>query len=389
MRILHTADWHIGKLVNGFSMLDDQRYMLGQLLTLIKEEKPDALIVAGDIYDRSVPPADAVELLDEFFTTVALDLNVPLLVISGNHDSPERLNFASKLLKSRGLHIVGANKNEPIIKVPLNDEHGPLNVYLVPFADPQHVRYYYDDLSIRTYDDAMSKLVSEIRKGDFSKEERNILVTHGFITAMNQEVEESESERPLSIGGTDHIDVNHFDDFDYVALGHLHGPQKVKHDHVRYSGSLLKYSFSEVNQNKSVTMVKFDVDGYKGYELIPLQPKRDLRIIEGRLQDLIKREFYSQTNCEDYLQVVLTDRGELIDPIHTLRSVYPNVMQLIRNNTIENLDSRTKATGEFKNKTKLELFSEFYENLTGKAIDKKQNDLLIDVITKAEKEYNV
>ena len=385
MKIIHTGDWHIGKIVNEFSMIEDQKFYLDRLIELLEEERADAFIIAGDIYDRSVPPAEAVELLDNVLSKIILELNIPVLAISGNHDSPERLSFGSKLLKDKGLYIEGTFKKE-IRKVTIKDEFGNVNFYLLPFVDPAKVRLIYKNDEIRTYDDAMKFLVNELEK-DINKDERNVLITHGYVTFNMEDKENkgdlelSDSERPLSIGGTDLIDGRNFDLFNYVALGHLHRPQKVGGNRIRYSGSLLKYSVSECEQNKSIPIITLDENGEVEVELRKLQVLRDMRVVEGPLEKLIDRDTHKGENLNDYIFANLTDEGEVIDAISKLRAVFPNVMGLKMVNSREkNVDSKTSAGNNFRDKSESELFTDFYLSIKGKEMDQERIEVLNKVL---------
>ncbi|MDD7796032.1 exonuclease SbcCD subunit D [Clostridium sp. 'White wine YQ'] len=396
MKFIHTGDWHIGKIVNEFSMLQDQRFMLNQLVDIIKMEEPSALIIAGDLYDRSVPPADAVELLDEIFNKIIMELKVPILAIAGNHDSPERLSFGSSLLKDSGLHLEGILQSK-IRKVNLKDEHGNINFFLMPYGDPAYVRELYGDSEIKTHEDAVKKIIDNI---DLNEDERNVLVAHGYVTNMKNTEEEEEdefmraglitssSERPLSIGGTDLISAGIFEKFNYVALGHLHGPQKVGSDKIRYSGSLLKYSFSEVNQRKGVTVVEIDDKGEVKVDFKQIKPLRDMRIIKGPIKELISPEVYEIGDKEDYIQAILTDQGEVYDPISKLRAVYPNIMALAKENSINEDSSITSAKEGYKDKDKLELFNEFFESIEGRKLTAEQRsymEVALDTLWKEDK----
>ncbi|MGL5616954.1 MAG: exonuclease SbcCD subunit D [Sarcina sp.] len=391
MKIIHTADWHIGKVVNEISMLEDQKYILNRLVQCLKEEKPDALVIAGDLYDRSVPPARAVELLDKYLDLIIGELKIPVLAIAGNHDSGERLNFMSSILKKQGFHIVG-EINDEVETVTLNDTDGEVDFYLIPYGDPAVIREVYSDEAVKNHEDAMKKIIESINlKRDMKK--RAVVVAHGYVTNMSikdsstreellkeSNLELSDSERPLSIGGTDIISGKVFEGFNYVALGHLHGPQKVGSDKIRYSGSLLKYSFSEERQNKSITIVNINKDGEVDVELKDLKPLRNMRVIRGKLKELTKREFYENNNCDDYVFALLTDEGDLHEPISTLRAVYPNIMGL-RRDSDRTLDyEKIELNVKERQKSKIELFKDFYENVTEKEIDEDSIKLMIDLI---------
>lgn len=404
VKIIHTSDWHIGKVVNEISMLEDQIHILDEIIDILNEEKPHVLVIAGDLYDRSVPPASAVEVLDGFLNKIVLELKIPIISIAGNHDSPERLAFASGMLKKQKFHMQGVLKDE-IEKVTLRDEYGEVDFYLVPYADPAIVRHVYKAENIKSHDDAMKKII-EIIEEKMDKNKRNVLVTHGYVTFMGESSDEnmalreaaideegrkvraglevSESERPLSIGGTDLISGKHFSSFNYVALGHLHGAQKVGSDRIRYAGSLLKYSFSEERQKKSVTIVDLNKDGEVNVALKSLNPIRDMRTIKGDLDYLTSPEFYEKLNKEDYIYALITDDGEVLDPMLKLRAVYPNVMGLRRESS-RSLEEENLVRGNHKTKTKLELFEEFYENITLKTFDEERKEVISEVLEEVQR----
>lgn len=417
MKIIHTGDWHIGKIVNEFSMIEDQEFILEQLIKVMEEEKPDALVIAGDLYDRSIPPVEAVELLDGVFSRILLELKIPILAIAGNHDSAERLSFGSKILTKKGLHIAGVFDKD-IKKVVLQEEKGPVNFFLVPYADPREVKHIFEDEEISTHDSAMNKIIEKIKE-NMNDDERNVMIAHGYVTFMKEKaldtseksgieglqdgikdengledgegehrragLQTSDSERLLSIGGTDLVSGKYFSCFNYTALGHLHGQQKVGSDKMRYSGSLLKYSFSETNHKKGVTIVDIDEKGEVSIQLKELIPKRDMRIIKGPLNELIDPAIYGGTNVEDYIYAVLTDEGELMDPISKLRAVYPNIMGLHREDGREKEESKTSAAAGYQNKSKLQLFEEFYQSISGKELTEEKFDLIKDIIEEVER----
>lgn len=383
MKIIHTGDWHIGKVVNEFSMLEDQEYILNGLISVIENEKPDALVIAGDIFDRSIPPVDAVELVDRVFNTVLLELKVPILAIAGNHDSAERLSFASRILTNNGLHIAGTFDGN-IRKVILKDGFGPVSFYLLPYSDPRTIRHILQDDEISTHDDAMKKLV-EIVGQAVGEDERRVMITHGYITYLGGQAEcTSESERPLSIGGTDIVNSSYFDVFNYTALGHLHAPQRAGADNIRYSGSLLKYSFSEVNQKKGINVVEIDDVGKTTVRLMELKPKRDMRIIKGPIDELLRPEVYEDTNTDDYIYAILTDKGELIDPISKLRSIYPNIMGLTKESNVTRDENKTSASEGYKSRSKIELFQEFYSSIQGESLDSEGLKVMERIIGEVE-----
>ena len=398
MKIIHTGDWHIGKIVNEFSMIDDQRYILNELIKLINFEKPDVLIIAGDIYDRSIPPVEAVDLLNEVFSKILIDNKVKIVAISGNHDSGERVSFGSKILEKEGLYIQGIIEDE-IKSITIDDEEGSVNFYMIPYVDPAILRRKFNNPEIRNHNDAMKELINRI-KPSLNEGERNIVVTHGYVTykrkdAMDKDVENlyelaelevSDSERPLSIGGTDLIDSDNFDCFDYVALGHLHGRQKVGREEIRYSGSLMKYSFSEINHKKGVVII--EIDGNKNINIRQeeLSPKRNMRIIKGPLDELIKAGLEDCSNREDYIQAILTDEGEIIDPIGKLRSAYPNIMILKREEKKNIGTSLTAASKGYKSKSELELFEEYYDRLGSGEFTEEKKEVIRNVVNEVFRE---
>lgn len=387
MKIFHTGDWHIGKIVNQVHMTEDQAYALDNLVELMAAEKPDVLIIAGDIYDRGVPPVEAVELLDNILSKILLELQIPVLIVSGNHDSPDRLGFGSNILRAKGLHIAGRFEAE-IRRVTLEDEHGPVNFYLVPYAAPAVVKDILGREDISDHDTALKAIV-EVIKENWAPAERNILIYHGFVRGSS-ELELSESEKPLSLislGGADYVNVAHFTDFAYTALGHLHGPQSAGQERVRYSGSLLKYSFSETSQHKAFTIVKIGADGIVETEYRSLKTLRDMRKIKGQLQALLNPAVYRDTNVEDYLHVTLTDEGELLEPMAKLRQVYPNVLALeFAAKERQAGEDKTSAGEGYKQKTKLELFRDFYCDITGREFTPAKERLVAQVIEEVENE---
>ena len=389
MKIFHTGDWHIGKSVNGFYMTEDQEFIMEQFYDEIKKQKPDVVLIAGDLYDRSVPPVQAVELLNKVLGKIVRNLKTPIIAVAGNHDSNERIDFASELLRDSGLYISGT-LNREIQKITINDEYGPVNFYPIPYADPPIVRDLFEDESIKNHDEAMKKIISTITSS-MDKDERNVSIAHGYVTYIKEddgldfELEESESEKPLSIGGTEHISTAYFDAFNYTALGHLHGPQKVGSNKIRYSGSLLKYSFSETKQKKGITIVNLDDKGEVEIDFYEFKPRRDFRIITGELKELIKNDVSNIENKEDYIKVVLTDKGELLDPMAKLRSVYPNVMELVREERIRLTPNSGTVAINVREKSKLSLFESFYEDMTTEKCSEHEIEVMTKIIGKAEK----
>ena len=365
MKIFHLSDLHLGKRLNEYSLIDDQRYILDQVLTLVDGHKPDAVLIAGDVYDKTVPSASAVELFDYFLCALA-DRNVSVFIISGNHDSAERLAFAGKLLKDNGVFVskVYDGVVEPIT---LTDEFGEVNFYLLPFIKPISVRTAFNMEGVETYTDAI-RLAVEKMQVNYSK--RNVLLSHQFVTGAT----ESGSET-VSVGGADNADVDAFGEFDYIALGHIHGAQTVKGSVARYSGTPLKYSFSETEHVKSVTVVDMKEKGDTVISELPLKPIRDLVKIRGKYNEIMSKDFYAGTTLErDYVHVTLTDEEDIIEVISKLRTVYKNLMK------IEYDNARTKKNANFGESVLVaelspeELFSEFFTLQNNKEMSDKQRD---------------
>jgi len=356
MKLLHIADLHIGKRVNEFNMIDDQKYILEQILQITGEEKPDGILIAGDVYDKSQPSAEAVELLDEFLTKLTA-FGQPVFMISGNHDSPERLGFGSRIMQKNGLYIAGVF--DGVLKsVPLEDEHGTVNIYLLPFLKPAMVKSFFEQ-PIDSYDEAVRAVISAAKIND---QQRNILLAHQFVVYETQQPERSESES-LSVGGLDNVDVSAFDAFDYVALGHLHRSQRIGRDTVRYAGSPLKYSFSETRHQKSATLLELGVKGKLLIHQLPLIPLHDLREIKGPIAELLRIGREEPDGAEDYIHATLTDEEEIYDAIGQLRQVYPNLMVLDfeSSRTRQAVFSQIAASGDVAVKSPMDLFAAFYQ----------------------------
>ena len=371
MKFLHLSDLHLGKRVNEFSMLEDQEFILKKILNIIDEQKPDAVIIAGDVYDKSVPSAEAVELFDDFLVRLSRR-NLSVFVISGNHDSPERIAFGGRLMDKSGIYMspVYGGKVEPIT---LTDRQGEINVYMLPFVKPSQVRRFFPDREILSYTDAVRIAVEEMNI-DTSK--RNLLITHQFVTGANR----TESEE-VSVGGSDNVDASVFADFDYVALGHIHRAQKCGGEYIRYSGTPLKYSFSEAGDKKTVTTIELGAKGDIALDFFPLVPKRDMVEIKGTYEELILKSFWENTSYgEDYMHITLTDEEDIPDVLTKLRIVYKNIMKLDYDN------KRTRAMNEIsgaeavKDKSPFELFSEFYALQNGQPLSEEQADFVADLI---------
>ena len=351
MKFIHLSDLHLGKRVTEISMTDDQAYILTQILNIIDAEHPDAVVIAGDVYDKSVPPAEAVTLFDGFLCRLA-ERKLPVLIISGNHDSPERLAFGGRLMEGAGIHLspVYDGKVEPVT---LSDSHGDVHFWLLPFVKPAHVKRYFPDAGIESYTDALRTAVEHMGV-DFTA--RNVLVTHQFVTGAAT----CESEE-ISVGGSDNVDISVFGGFDYVALGHLHGPQNILSNRIRYCGTPLKYSFSEAGHHKSVTVVELGEKGSLHLQTIPLNPRHDLREIRGTFAELTDKSFYQGTAVEDYLHIILTDEEDVPEAVGQLRVIYPNLMKLSYDNTRTRTNRVIDAAEDVKRKPPLELFEELYE----------------------------
>lgn len=358
---MHLGDLHFGKMVNGFSMIEDQEYVIEQIKAYLKQYQPDALLLAGDIYDRSVPPARAVALYNQFLKDILIELKIPILAVAGNHDGVDLIGFGQELFEVANYYVAGPFTNV-MKKVTLEDEFGPVHFHLLPFADYAVVREAMEDPSIKSLNDAMSAIMEA---NPIDKSERNVLLTHAFVVGSEEPLE-SESEKKLVVGGKESVQASLLSHFDYVALGHLHRTQKVGSDRIRYSGSLLKYSFSEEHYQKSMTMIDLDAEGNISVELLPLTPKRDMRTLEGNLEDLLHHVNPDQR--DDYLRVVLTDEGELLEPMAKLRQVYPNVMMLEIKRRFEVFKGSQLSLEARQSKNPQQLFADFYEHHRGEGL---------------------
>lgn len=378
MKLIHLSDLHIGKRVNEFSMLEDQEYILKKIINVIDDEKPDAVLIAGDVYDKSVPSAEAVQLFDSFLTDLA-KRKLHTFIISGNHDSAERLAFGGRLMELSGVHMspVYSGNVEP---VSLEDENGKVNFYILPFIKPANVRRFFEEEAIESYTDAVRIAVENM---NINTAERNVIVTHQFVTGA----ERSESEE-VSVGGSDNVDAIVFDGFDYVALGHIHGPQNIGSERIRYCGTPLKYSFSEVKHNKSVTVVNLGKKGELEIRTVPLTPKHDMRKIKGKYDDIVLKENYEGTDTDDYMHITLTDEDDIPDALGKLRSIYPNLMKIDYDNKRTRSSSNLDVTDNIEQKSPLELFCELYEKQNGQTMSDEQltfSKQLIESIWEGEK----
>lgn len=376
MKFIHTSDWHIGRLFHNMSLLDDQKHVLAQLVEHVKNHEVDALIVAGDIYDRSVPPASAVKVLDDTLHQLCEELSVPVIMIPGNHDSAVRVSFGSRQLKGAGLHILGDLENvaEPIV-IPSKD--GDVSFYGIPFNNPEMVRNAFS-VDVRSFDDAHTFMVEKIKES-WDPSQRNVLISHCFIDGS----QESDSERPLSIGGSDRVSFEPCLDFDYVALGHLHAPQKRGAEHIRYSGSIMKYSFSEQLQKKGVTLVELDKNDGAICTHLPLIPLRDMRIIEGEMSELIDKG-RTDPNSDDYVLVRINDTKAIMDAMAMIREVYPNALKLEKT-AIQRSNSVVLSRDQIK-RNELDMFHDFFEQVQGESMTAEQGKLMTEIVSSLHKE---
>ena len=370
MKLIHLSDLHIGKRVNEVSMVEDQEYILLQILQIIDEEKADAVLIAGDVYDKSVPSAEAVTLLDDFLCRLAAR-KIPVLIISGNHDSPERLAFAGRLLDANGIHISPVYDGD-LQPVTLTDEYGDVDFWLLPFLKPAHVKRFYPDEGIESYTDALRVALS---KTDRDPKKRHVLLTHQFVTGSVT----CDSEE-LSVGGSDNVDASVFEGFDYVALGHIHGPQNIGSNRIRYCGTPLKYSFSECAHQKSVTVVHLGKPGSIQLQLRPLIPKHDLCQLRGSFTQLTDKDTYTGTGTRDYLHIILTDEADIPEAIGRLRLIYPNLMKLSYDNTRTRANQIIDGAEAVQTKTPLELFDELYTLQNNQPMNQEQRSFMKGLI---------
>lgn len=377
LKVLHLSDLHLGKRLNGFSMLEDQEYILEQILRITYEEQPQAVIIAGDVYDKAVPPAEAVRLLDDFLVRLS-ETGAAVMMISGNHDSADRLAFGGRLLSRSGVYLSGVYSGQTP-PVTLQDEYGPVHFYLLPFIRPSDVRRFDPEAQTGSYTEALRSAVEAM---SIDSAERNVLAAHQFVTgAVAGDSEE------LSVGGLDNVDGAVFDCFDYTALGHIHGPQNIGSERLRYCGTPLKYSFSEASQTKSVTVVELleKKPGEKcGIRIStrPLVPLRDLVEIKGLYDELVSKDFYSKLNTEDYYHVTLTDEEDVLDAMGKMRTIYKNIMLLDYDNTRTRSSGQLSAAADMEQKSPVQLFEEFYEQVNGRAMSQAQQEMSRRMIEK-------
>lgn len=372
MKFIHLSDLHLGKRVNEFSMIEDQKYILTKIVNVIDDEKPDGIFIAGDVYDRSVPSEEAMQLWDDFLNRIA-KRNIPVFAISGNHDSAIRFSEHSQLIESAGIYLapVFSGGVEP---VSLEDEHGKINIFMLPFVKPVTVRPYYPDAEINNYTDALKTVIDSMK---VDESERNILIAHQFVTGATK----CESEE-VSVGGLDNVNSDVFDCFDYVALGHIHGKQRIGRAEVRYCGTPLKYSFSEKDHVKSVTIVEFQEKGKVEIRETELIPQHDMREIRGTYSELSAKDNYEGTAVEDYIHAVLTDEEDVLDAMAKLRIIYPNLMKLSYDNRRTRENRVIDDTIDVESKSPMQLFEEFYEIQNNQPMSEEQSEFTKNLIEK-------
>lgn len=372
MKIIHLSDLHLGKSVYEFPMIEDQAYILKKILGIIDNEKPQCILIAGDVFDRTIASTEALHLFDDFLVKL-VKRNLDVFIISGNHDSADRLSFASRLIDGSGVHISGLFNGE-VSKYIVSDKYGDVNIFLLPFIKPVSVKRFFPDAEINSWTDALNAVIKDMT---IDSSVRNIILSHQFITGAST----SDSEE-IKVGGADNVDASVFDIFDYVALGHLHRPQDVGRDTVRYCGTPLKYSFSEANQDKSISIIELKEKGSISIHQVPLVPKRDMVEIKGKYLEITEKNYYEKYNRDDYFHITLTDEDDQPDAIGKLRIIYPNLMRLDYDN------KRTKSNREMTDSadasllTPIELFETLYKEQNNQDLSEKQREYLGEVIDK-------
>jgi len=377
MRFIHTSDWHLGRLFFGEALTEEQAALLGEFVSLAKDLKPDAILISGDVYDRSVPPADAVELLDDVLAKLVLDCGIPVLMIAGNHDSGPRLAFGNRFFGKNRLHVCSSVRPG---SVTLTDAWGPVKVLLVPYADTAAVRLELGDESVTDADAAINRRMQR-HEQTLGPKGRSVAMVHAFLTGGQA----SESERPLSVGGTGAVSAEHFDSFNYVAMGHLHRPQQMETGRLTYSGSLMKYSFDEATQKKGLYWVELDGEGKLRQEFLPLAPRRDVRIVEGLFNDLMRGPQNGE-NPDDYLSITLLDEAPVIQAIHRLRTLYPKTMEINYRYQQEALQLTPGQRPDHRSLSGMELFESFTEWSTQKPLSGKQREVMSAFLTDTARE---
>ncbi len=385
MRLLHLSDLHLGKKLNEFSLLEDQKYILRQIVEIAAAERPDAVLLAGDIYDKSVPATDAVQLCDDFITALA-DLEISVCVISGNHDSPERLAFGARLLRSSGVHVASCYSGAPQ-KLTLRDAYGDVNIYLLPFLKPALVRHYLDKEAAARIISYHTALQAAVARLDLDTSQRNVLVAHQFITGALTAGSEA-----VNVGGLDNVGAEIFEGFDYVALGHIHNAQNINGERIRYAGAPLKYSFAEWRQQKSVTLAELGEKGSLRIRELPLRPWRDLRTLKGSYDELMQRDFYKDFSFDsdgrllDFYHVTLTDEEDVLDAALKLQSVYKNLLQLAYDNKRTRLDNEVEAAEAAELRSPAELIGEFYALQNNQELGQEQKQFVAALLERLEEE---
>ncbi len=370
MKFIHLSDLHIGKRVNEVSMMEDQKYILGQILEKIEDIRPDAVLISGDVYDKSVPSAEAVALFDDFLVALA-EKNLAVFIISGNHDSAERLAFGGRLMEDKGIYLSPVYDGS-ITPITLKDEYGSVHFWLLPFLKPAHVKRFYPQETIASYTDACAVAVQNM---EIDRSQRNVLLCHQFVTGSAT----CDSEE-ISVGGSDNVDAAVFADFDYVALGHIHGPQNIGSHRIRYCGTPLKYSFSEANHKKSITVVELGKKNELWVDTVPLIPRHDMRQIRGSYEEITARSFYKDMKVDDYLQITLTDEEDVPEAVSRLRVIYPNLMKLVYDNTRTRSAAVVEGALDVQKKSQLQLFDELYEIQNGQSMNDIQRDFIQELI---------
>ena len=380
MRFLHTADLHIGKRVNEFSMLEDQEYILRQILKTADKEQVEAVLIAGDVYDKQVPSAEAVRLFDWFLTQLN-SRKLPVFVIGGNHDSVERLSFGAQIMEESGVYLTQSYDGK-VVPVRLEDEYGPVNLWMLPFLKPAMVKRFFSEQDIVTYQDALETVIGNM---ELNREERNLLIAHQFVTGAVTGGSEDSVE--VFVGGVENVDASVFADFDYVALGHIHRAQSAGGERIRYSGTPLKYSFSEIRHEKSVTIAELKEKGSLTVHQEPLKPLHDMREIRGSYEELVLRENYQGTDLEDYLHVILTDENDIPDVIGRLRSIYPNIMKLDYDNQRTRRNQELMKEEAAVEQSPMELLGQFFSQQNNQEMSPEQTEYartLMETIRKEE-----
>ena len=370
MKLIHLSDLHIGKRVNEVSMIEEQEYILKQILEVIDVEKPGAVLISGDVYDKSVPSAEAVTLFDDFLCSLA-ERNQQVFIFSGNHDSAERLAFGGRLMEDKGIHLSPVYDGN-IAPITLSDEHGDVRFWLLPFLKPAHVKRFYPDEGIESYTDACRVAVEKM---GIDPAQRNVILVHQFVTGSST----CDSEE-ISVGGTDNVDAEVFANFDYVALGHIHGPQNIGSEKIRYCGTPMKYSFSEAKHQKSITVVELGENGSFALRTIPLTPLHDMREIRGSYEEVTTKSFYANTTVEDYLHITLTDEEDVPEAMARLRVIYPNLMKLTYDNARTRSNAVIDGAVDVQKKSPLQLFGELYEQQNNQPMSEIQNDFMRELI---------